>query len=231
MKIPAENQLLTQLPRKERTSVLAHCETVDLTLSTVMSEPGELARYAYFPQDGFLSLIALVDDKPGIEVGMIGREGMLGVHVALGVLNSPVRSLVQGTGHALRIEAKALGTLLKNSMSLQSLLGRYTYVVMAQLATSSACLRFHHIDQRLARWLLMSQDRACANTFKVTHEFLAYMLGVRRVSVTNAAGALQSQGLIAYHRGDITVTNRAALERVACNCYASDSKVYSSFMR
>lgn len=162
---------------------------------------------------------------------MVGREGMLGSQMALGVQRAPLRALVQGAGSARRIGAGAFRRELSRSQSLQRGMNRYLYVLMAQLAASAACLRFHLIGPRLARWLLMSQDRAHADHFHVTHEFLAYMLGVRRVGVTMAAGALQHSGLIRYHRGEITVIDRAGLEAAACDCYAADQKTFSETIR
>ena len=171
--------------------------------------------------------MAPIDDKPALEVGMVGREGFLGVQLALGVATVPLHALVQGPGSALRIGSAPFRTELARSAALRRVLNRYLYVLMAQMAGSAACLRFHVIGQRLARWLLMSHDRAHDARFHVTHEFLAYMLGVRRVGITAAAGALQREGLIAYHRGEVTVLDRAGLEAAACACYADDRQTYA----
>jgi CRP-like cAMP-binding protein len=225
-----ENHLIARLPRADRTRFLSLCEPVQLTLGQVLSEPGKRANHVYFPTDGFISLIAMVSGSPGVEVGMVGSEGMLGAHLSLGVTTSPLHALVQGSGAARRIPtAIFLGELAQNAQ-LQRSLSRYVYVLMSQLASSATCLRFHLIGQRLARWLLMSQDRAHSSSFHVTQEFLSYMLGVRRVSVTAAASALQSAGLITYHRGELTVLDRSGLEAAACGCYASDCKVYSKLL-
>ena len=172
-------------------------------------------------------MVAPLDGKPALEVGMVGREGMLGAHLALGVATVPLHALVQGAGAAWRVTATAFRAELVRSPALQRVMHRYVYVLMAQLTGSAACLRFHEIGPRLARWLLMSQDRAHADRFHVTHEFLAYMLGVRRVGVTAAASALQRGGLIEYHRGEMAVLDRARLEEAACDCYASDSRAYA----
>jgi CRP-like cAMP-binding protein len=182
----------------------------------------------YFPTGGFISLVTLVADHPGVEVGMVGREGMVGVQLALGVVASPLTALVQCSGTALRVGTKAFRAELDRSAALRRYLHRYLYVLMAQLATSAACLRFHLIGPRLARWLLMTQDRAQADNFRVTQEFLAYMLGVRRVGVTAAATALQRSGLIEYKRGAMTVLDRAGLEHVACSCYETDRQSYAA---
>ncbi|MEO7546974.1 MAG: Crp/Fnr family transcriptional regulator, partial [Ramlibacter sp.] len=184
------------LPRKERLRLLALCEPVELNLQDVLCEPQQPATHAYFPTDSFISLIAHVDSRPALEVGMVGAEGMFGAHLALGVPQSPLRAVVQGAGTAWRIKALLFRKELAASQPLRTSMDRYIYVLMQQLAAAAPCLRFHEIGPRLARWLLMSQDRAHADTFRVTHEFLAYMLGVRRVGVTAAAGALQDAGLI-----------------------------------
>ena len=197
-----------------------------MVLADVLCQPGKPTRHVYFPTEGFISLITLVDGKPSLEVGMVGREGMLGAQLALGVLTSPLHALVQGPGMAWRVGTRAFRSELANSMPLQRILNRYLYVMMSQLASSAACLRFHMIGPRLARWLLMSQDRAHADSFHVTHEFLAYMLGVRRVGITGAAGGLQRGGLISYNRGELKVLDRRGLQAAACACYADDCKAY-----
>jgi CRP-like cAMP-binding protein len=225
-----QNHLIERLPRKDRASLLAVCEPVELVLAEVLCEPNTLARHVYFPTDGFISLVAMIEGTPGVEVGMVGREGMLGAEMALGVSTAPLHALVQGPGAALRVSATAFRREMAQSPALQRGLHRYLYVLMAQLATSAACLRFHLIGPRLARWLLMTQDRAHSDSFHVTQEFLAYMLGVRRVGVTVAAGALQRQGLIEYRRGDFTVLDRRGLEAAACGCYAAGRKSYAELL-
>jgi CRP-like cAMP-binding protein len=226
----AQNYLIEQLPDKERARLLALCEPIALVLAEVLCEPGQPTQHVYFPVDGFISLVAMFDGSPALEVGMIGREGMLGAQLALDVATSPQHALVQGPGSAWRIEAPAFRRELARSKALQQSLHRYVYVLMSQLTASAACLRFHSIAPRLARWLLMSQDRAHTDHFHVTHEFLAYMLGVRRVGITTAAVALQRSGLISYHRGDVTVLDRPGLEAAACGCYAADRKAYADVM-
>ncbi len=223
----AQNHLIERLPRKDRTRLLAVCEPVQLVLGEVLCEPGKATRYVWFPIDGFISMVAPIDAKPALEVGMVGREGMLGAQLALGVATVPLHALVQGAGSALRVGATAFRAELARSPALQRVLNRYLYVLMAQLTGSAACLRFHEIGPRLARWLLMSQDRAHAARFHVTHEFLAYMLGVRRVGVTAAASGLQRNGLIEYPRGEMAVLDRKGLEAAACDCYANDRQAYA----
>lgn len=225
---PVQNELIERLPRRDRASLLAVCEPVQLVLSEVLCEAGTPTQHVYFPTEGFISLVARVDDHPGLEVGMVGREGMVGAQLVLGVANAPLRALVQGAGASWRIGVKAFKAQLAASPVLKKQLDRYLYVLTAQTVASAGCLRFHQIGPRLARWLLMTQDRAHDECFHVTHEFLAYMLGVRRVGVTVAAGRLQRQGLISYHRGELTVLDRAGLEAAACSCYAADCRVYAT---
>lgn len=226
----AQNHLIELLPRSDRSRLLALCDSVQLQLSEVLTERGGMTQHVWFPVDAFISLVAQIDDHPGLEVGMVGREGMLGAPLALGVSVLPLRSVVQGGGSAWRVAAAPFKAELARSAALRNVLGRYLYVRMAQMATSAACLRFHLIGPRLARWLLMSGDRAHAECFHVTHEFLAYMLGVRRVGVTEAAGALQRAGLIRYHRGELTVLDRPGLAGAACACYGADLKAYADHL-
>jgi len=210
--------------------LLAVCGSVQLELGTVLCEPGEATRYVYFPNDSFISLVAAIEGEPGLEVGMVGREGMLGAQLVLGVSFIPLHAVVQGAGAARRIAAAPFRRELAASKPLQRALNRYLYVLMAQLGTSAACTRFHSVGPRLARWLLMTQDRTHADTFHLTHEFLAHMLGVRRVGITGAASDLQRRGLIGYHRGEITVLDRAGLEGAACGCYAADRQAYDRML-
>lgn len=226
----AENHLIELLPRADKARLLAICEPVQLVLSEILCEAGKPTRHVYFPTEGFISLVTLVPGHPGLEVGMVGREGMAGAQLALGIVTAPLRALVQGPGAAWRIGTAAFRQELARSTALQRSLNRYVYVLMSQLATSAACLRYHQIGPRLARWLLMTQDRADADTFHVTQEFLAYMLGVRRVGVTAAASALQRDGLIKYARGVLTVLDRSGLETAACSCYAADRQTYTDML-
>ncbi len=226
-----QNHLINLLPSVDKQRLLALCEPVQWVLSEVLCRPADIVKHVYFPTDGFVSLVTVMDGKPGLEVGMVGREGMLGAHLALGVLKAPLQALVQGPGAAWQVASLQFQRELARSKALQDVMNRYVVVLMGQLASSAGCLRFHLIAPRLARWLLMTQDRAHADHFHVTHEFLAYMLGVRRVGVTLAANALQHQGLIQYHRGDVTVLDRAGLQAFSCSCYASDQAVYADTMQ
>lgn len=222
----AQNHLVELLPRVDRQRLLAVCEPLELVLGTVLCERGDAVRHVYLPIDGFISLLMQTDQHPSLEVGMVGREGMVGSALLLGVGAVPLQALVQGAGSALRMSKDAFDNQLEVSPALRRIVGRFVFVQLSQMAGLAACLRFHLIGPRLARWLLMSQDRAHAAQFRVTHEFLAAMLGVRRVGVTAAAGELARQGLITYHRGDLTVLDRPGLERAACTCYATDCSIY-----
>jgi CRP-like cAMP-binding protein len=226
----AENHLIELLPRKDRLRLLAICEPVELVLSDVVGKTGTRTRQVYFPVDSTISLVTPIDGKPVLEVGMVGREGMVGAELILGVQTTPLHSVVQGAGRAWSIGALPFRRELARSPALRLCLNRYLYVLLSQFAVSAACLRFHLIGPRLARWLLMTQDRAHSNSFHVTHEFLAYMLGVRRVGITAAAGDLQRAGLIEYRRGDLIVVNRRGLEAAACGCYAANRKTYADLL-
>jgi CRP-like cAMP-binding protein len=218
---PAQNQLIERLPGADRARLLALCEPVPLVPGEVLCEADAPTRYVHFPTGGIISLVAQVDAHPGAEVGMVGREGMLGAQLALGVTSSPLRARVQGAGASWRIAAAPFRRELARGTALRHLLDRYLCVLMAQLASSAGCLHYHLIGPRLARWLLASHDRIPGDHFHVTHECLASMLGVRRVGVTVAAGDLQRRGLIRYHRGELTVLDRSGLEAAACSCYAA----------
>ena len=222
----ANNRLVQRLPRTDRERLLGCCTEVELALRQVVAEPGLRTRHVYFPTDGFISLIAVGKGKAGVEVGMVGREGMLGAELVLGSRESIFHALVQGTGSALRVGADAFRRELGESDALRQLLQRYLALHMAQLATSVVCQRFHALGPRLARWLLMTQDRASDPQIFITHEFMAYMLGVRRVGVTVAAGDLQRRGLIDYRRGICTILDRGGLESAACACYATEQERY-----
>jgi CRP-like cAMP-binding protein len=216
---PGANSLLAALPRKEREHMVDKLEQVALTYGDVLYEPGEKIKHVYFPNDSIVSLLTLVDRHQALEVGLVGREGMVGIPLALEIGISPVRALVQGTGTAMRMKAASFLKEFRQSPALQRELHRYTYTLMAQVTQTAACNRFHVIEARLARWLLMTHDRTQSNPFQLTQEFLSHMLGVRRVGVTKAARTLQQNKLISYSRGHITILDRKGLEAASCSCY------------
>jgi len=225
-----DNHLIGLIAHAERLVLLGLCEKVPLVLSKVLWTPGEPNEHVYFPVEGFISLVAVAKGHPGLEVGMMGREGMLGAHVVLGAVNAPVLAVVQGQGWAWRLTTPVFRRQLAAGPSTKRILDRYVSLLMNQFVTSSTCLHYHALGPRLARWLLMSQDRAGSDRFGMTHEFIACMLGTRRVSVTLAAGLLQRQGLIEYRRGNLRVLDRARLEAVACDCYDIDRRSYRDLM-
>lgn len=220
------NRLIADLPQACRRRLLASGEDVELGFGEILCERGDRIRHVYFPVDGFISELTPVDGHMHLEVGLVGHEGMLGTSVALGVDAAPLQALVQGAGRSLRISVAKFRRELDATPALRRMTYRYIYVLLAQLSQTAACLSFHVLEARLARWLLMTHDRTRSNEFRITHELLAQMLGVRRVGVTKAAGLLQERNLLRYSRGNITILDRAGLEAASCGCYEAGRDVY-----
>jgi len=228
--MPVANRLIASLPRKEGNRILEQCEEVHLIFGSILCEPDTPFQHVYFPLSSFISLVAPVAGHQPLEMGLIGSEGMLGATMALGVNVVPLRAVVQGSGPALRMTAVQFRRELRDSPALGRTLNKYLYVLMAQLSQTAACTRFHEVEARLARWLLMTHDRAHSDHFHLTHEFLADMLGVRRSGVTVAAGNLQLRKLIGYTRGEISILDRKGLEAASCECYDAVVEDYANFM-
>lgn len=224
------NGLLQLLPRKQREAVTATCEEVTLEFGDTLSMPDEPFAHVYFPLTACISLLVCVSGHPPLDMGMIGSEGMLGSSLLLGVKSAPLQSVVQGPGTALRMSPAEFSAALRTNVALTPILSRYLYVLMLQLSKTTACTRFHEVDTRLVRWLLMTHDRAHSDGFHLTHQFLADMLGVRRSAVTIAAGVLQQQALIHYTRGDITILDRKGLEALCCECYKANLSDYRHWL-
>ncbi len=227
---PAENRLLAALPAASRRDFLRACEPVELSFAEVLCESGDPIRAVYFPIEGFISLVTELEGGLRLEIGIVGYEGMLGTSLLLGSNISPQHALVQGAGVALRMSAAVFQRHCRRSAPLSRQLNRYVHVLMCQLAQTAACTRYHVTEARLARWLLMSRDRARHDQFHLTHKFLAYMLGVRRVGITQAASSLQELDLISYSRGEITILDGPGLEKIACSCYLRGNEMYEQGM-
>jgi CRP-like cAMP-binding protein len=227
---PLANRLLAALPKKEYQHLLAELEPVTLTFGEILFEAGDNIRHVYFPNNSIVSLLSAVNEREHLEVGIVGNDGMAGLPVFMGVNRSRNRGLVQGEGSAWRMKAAALRRETADASTLQKLLHFYTNSLLTQISQSAACNRFHLVNARLARWLLMTHDRVEGDEFRLTQKFLSQMLGVRREGVTLAAGVLQKQKLISYSRGQIRVLDRAGLEAASCACYAVLKDAYDNFL-
>ena len=220
------NGLIAALPPKDRLHLLAGCENVELVAAHILLEPGDRVRHVHFPTASLVTLASPIGQSTQIEVGLVGDEGLVESAVALGMSTSPLRAIVQSGGATLRMAVVPFRRELAHSAALRLLLDRYLFVRMTQIAQAAGCVRFHLVEARLARWLLMTQDRLHSAAMHITHDFLARMLGVRRAGVTRAALALQKRGLIRYQRGDIAILDRAGLKLAACSCYETDRATY-----
>ncbi len=215
----AGNRLLASLPEADRHHLAALSEVVRVEVGEVLCEPGQAMRHIYFPDDCLISLLAVAEGRMTLEVGSVGREGMVGASVALGQVQAQVRAVVQRAGRVARVDSGHFCAEFGRMASLQRLLYRYTDTLLAQAIQIAVCSRFHVLEARLARSLLITRDRLQSERFHLTHEFLAHALGVRRVGVTKAASSLQQQKLISYSRGNIEILDSAGLEAVSCRCY------------
>jgi CRP-like cAMP-binding protein len=222
----ATNRVLAAIPTKDYQRFRAQLEPVTLTLGQILYEPGQAIRMVYFPVDCLISLLTAVDKRRTLEVGMVGNEGMVGMPFILGIGVSGVRALVQGGGEALRMASTAFRVEFDRSRPLQQALFRYTYALMAQISQTAACNRFHEAEARLARWLLMTRERVGSDSFPLTHEFLAHMLGLRREGITEAAVALKRRKLISYSRGKMQILDVRGLKASSCSCYQVVNTVY-----
>jgi CRP-like cAMP-binding protein len=207
------------LPTEEYERLSPYLEPVTLALGDVLYYPQDPVTYVYFPNRGSISVISTLADGGGVEVGVVGNEGIFGVNVVLGSMTVPLEAIVQVPGDGLRIPADVLKKEFKTGGLLHDLLLRYTQAFIIQIAQTAACNRSHPIGGRLARWLLMSHDRAMSDELRLTQEFIGIMLGTRRAGITEAAGKLQNEGMIKYNRGHITILDREKLEAASCECY------------
>jgi CRP-like cAMP-binding protein len=225
------NKILRGLPRKEYQSVFPRLEWVDLPVHTVLNQVAKPIEHGYFMNSGLASILIVLEGGKSVEVGLAGAEGFVGVPLVAGFKSSPTRVIVQIAGSAFRISAKDLTRFLRECAVLERSLQQHSQEMSLQSTQVAACNRLHGVDQRLARWLLMSQDRVGGEVVELTQEFLAHMLGTRRASVTVAAGSLQKAGLIAYSRGAVKIENRAGLEAATCECYGSITKQSNMWQR
>ena len=213
------NQLLAALPNQEYQRLVPHLEEVSLTLGQILYQPGEPILHVYFPNRAMVSLVTLLTNGSTTEVGMVGKEGMVGIPVFLGDGMAINQAVVQLEGTAMKMDASILKREFERGGRLQRLLLFYTQTLLNQVSQTAACNRQHRLEQRLARWLLSAQDSISGSELRLTQEFLGNMLGTRRATVTVAAGKLQEAGAIRYYRGKITILNRKLLETLACECY------------
>jgi CRP-like cAMP-binding protein len=214
-----ENVILASLPRKERELVLSKSQFVSLPAHTILTELAKPIEFGYFLNSGVASILHVLSDGKSVEVGLTGREGFVGLPVVVGFRTSPTTAVIQIAATGLKISVQNLRKVLASCPTLERSLHRYSQELAVQAIQIAACNRVHEVDERLARWLLASQDRVGSSTFSLTQAFISHMLGTRRASVTVAAGILQKAGLITYRRGEVTIENRAQLEDAACECY------------
>jgi CRP-like cAMP-binding protein len=221
---PIQNAILLGLPRKERNLIISKSKFVQLPARTILSEMGDPIEVCYFLNSGVVSIIHVMTDGKSVEVGLTGKEGFVGLPLIVGYGASPTRAIIQIAASGYKMRARDLKSALGKCPRLREALQRYSQELSIQAIQVAACNRLHEVDERLARWLLMSQDRVGESTFLLTQEFISHMLGTRRASVTVAAGILQKAGLITYSRGQVTIEDRVGLESAACECYEGISQ-------
>ena len=227
----SSNHLLAALPDEEYRQLLPKLELFPLLFGENIYERGAVINHVYFPNSGIISLLAAVEESATLEVGIVGNEGIVGLAVFLGVRTSNNRAVVQGAGSAMRMKTADFLTECSSGGNLPQILQRFTHSLLTQISQSAVCYRFHPVEARLARWLLMTSDRMGTDDFQITQEFLSNMLGVRREAVNKSAVVLQQQKLLNYSRGNISIINRAGLEKSACKCYGiikDEEKSFSS---
>ncbi|TLF45120.1 Crp/Fnr family transcriptional regulator [Halomonas urmiana] len=227
---PRQNHLLAALPRDEYQRLAPHLERVELTLGESLVESGKVMRHVYFPTDSIVSLLCVMEDGDSTEIAVVGAEGIVGISLFMGGETTPGRAVVQSAGGAYRLKGQLLKDEFDRASTLQYLLLRYTQALITQMAQTAVCNRHHSLDQQLCRWLLLSLDRLPSHELVMTQELIANMLGVRREGVTESAGKLQKAGLIAYHRGRISILDRPGLEARVCECYAVVKKEYDRLL-
>jgi CRP-like cAMP-binding protein len=217
---PVKNVILLAMPGDEYIFIRPHLKFLDMPQHLSLHQPHRASKFVYFPNEGFISLVVEMKDGKTAEAGLLGNDGMAGMPGVLGLQRNPLREVVQVAGNGFRMEAKVLRELLVKAPVLQALLNRYAAGLAMQVAQTAACNRLHNVEQRLARWLLIAQDRMDSGLIPITHDFLATMLGTDRPTVSLAAGILQKKRIIRYTRGSVVILNRKALEAFACECYA-----------
>jgi CRP-like cAMP-binding protein len=216
---PVSNKILLAIPDEEYLSIRAHLKFVELPHHRILHEPNESLHFVYFPNGGLLSLVVVMESGETVEVGIVGKEGIAGIPSAVGLRRNPFREVVQMAGDGFKIKIGVLQDALRSNPQLQLMLSRYIVLHCLQVSQTAACNRLHRAEQRLARWLLMTQDRVDSGALSITHDFLATMLGTDRPTISLAAGVLQKKKLIDYPRGAVKILNRKKLEHFACECY------------
>lgn len=214
-----KNALLTALPEKTLRNLFPKFERFDLVFGECVYDPGDVLTDVYFVESGLISMLTVIDERSALEVNMVGSEGMAGLPVFLGITASKTRAVVQGAGVALRMKVADFLEECELRDDLPRIMRLFTYSILMQISRTAACNRFHAIEPRLARWLLMTQDRMKTSEFRITQDFMSYMLGVRREAVSKAANSFQQRKLISYVRGNFSILDRKGLEAIVCNCY------------